>query len=158
MMEIERKFLLDSLPPEVSACRKIEIEQAYISTDPTIRLRRSDESFVLCVKQGGLAAREETEFTLSREQFERLWKKAETKPVLKTRFIFPLDSSLRAEVDVYHGDLDGLLTVEVEFSSFDEASSFTPPSWFGKDVTMDPKYKNSYLAVFGKPEFSKIGK
>ena len=40
---------------------------------------------------------------------------------------------------------DGTL-VEVEFSSIDEANSFNPPEWFGKDVTHDGRFHNSYLS------------
>ena len=42
--------------------------------------------------------------------------------------------------------LEGLLIVEVEFNSKELANSFVPPIWFGKEVTMDLKYKNETLS------------
>ena len=56
-----------------------------------------------------------------------------------------------AELDVYHGELTGLVTVEVEFSSLEEAESFSPPAWFGEDITEDKRYKNKNLARNGRP-------
>ena len=44
------------------------------------------------------------------------------------------------------------LRVEVEFESLEEAESFTPPEWFGKDVSEDNRYKNSSLYIKGLPE------
>jgi adenylate cyclase len=44
-----------------------------------------------------------------------------------------------------------LLLVEVEFSSIDASRQFTPPDWFGVEVTEDQRYKNKQLAVFGIP-------
>lgn len=50
------------------------------------------------------------------------------------------------ELDVFAGDLAPLLLAEVEFSSEEEANSFTPPDWFGEDVTFSSKYHNSTLS------------
>jgi CYTH domain-containing protein len=40
-----------------------------------------------------------------------------------------------------------LVVVEVEFASVDEALAFSPPDWFGPDVTGDSRYRNAALAV-----------
>ena len=66
--------------------------------------------------------------------------------VEKTRYEIPLAGGIVAELDVYHGKLDGLITVETEFESEKQANAFSPPSWFGKDVTTDKRYKNKNLA------------
>lgn len=155
-MEIERKFLLNILPDDENHYKHAEIEQAYISTDPTIRLRRCNGIFYLTVKQNGLLAREEIEFAITREQYEHLWNKIETNVIRKTRFFIPLHDDLIAEADVYHGDLQGLMTVEVEFGSIAEAERFIPPSWFGADVTHIPEYANSSLAIKGMCLINKI--
>ncbi len=55
------------------------------------------------------------------------------------------------EVDVYHGELAGLVTAECEFASPEESRRFVPPDWFGREVTNDPAYKNQSLAVRGRP-------
>lgn len=49
-------------------------------------------------------------------------------------------------MDIYNDDLDGLVTVETEFSSEEQAEAFVKPSWFGDDITEDKRYKNKNLA------------
>ena len=151
-MEIERKFLVAALPEKLEQYEKKEIEQTYISTDPTIRLRKSDNDLILTVKGRGELAREEFELPLTYEQYSSLMKKAETPAISKTRYIIPLDDGLRAELDVYHGRLDGLFTVEVEFESLEGALAFVPPFWFSRDVSRDSRYKNTALSLSGIPD------
>lgn len=157
-METERKFLVASLPGDLKNYAKKELEQTYISTDPTIRLRKSDDDLILTVKGKGSLSREEFELPLSPRQYASLLKKAETPSVSKTRYLIPLEGGLydncglTAELDVYHGVLEGLLTVEVEFESLEDALSFAPPEWFGRDVSEDNRYKNTALALYGIPE------
>ena len=65
--------------------------------------------------------------------------------------MIPADGGLAIELDVYAGDLDGLMTAEVEFGSEEEADAFDPPPWIGTDVTGDARYSNQSLAVRGLP-------
>ena len=71
--------------------------------------------------------------------------------MVKTRYLIPLDGGLTAEVDVYEGTLDGLLTAEVEFPDEAAAHAFAAPQWMGEDVTGDKRYANQRLATDGKP-------
>ena len=64
----------------------------------------------------------------------------------KTRYLIPIDDGLTAELDIFEGRFAGLILVEVEFDSVEQAESFTPPAWFGKEVTYDKRYHNSYLS------------
>ena len=68
-MEIERKFLPSALPPEVLSSPSKRLSQCYISTSPTIRIRQSDEDYILTVKGKGLLAREEWELPLTKEEY-----------------------------------------------------------------------------------------
>ena len=52
-MEIERKFLISSLPP-LDSCPFHVLEQGYLSTDPVIRVRREDDEYYLTYKGKGL--------------------------------------------------------------------------------------------------------
>lgn len=151
-MEIERKFLVAEIPENLDRYPHNEIEQAYISTSPTIRIRKSDSDYILTVKGKGAVAREEFELSITEEQYKNLSEKVETRFVSKTRYIIPIDGGLNAELDIYHLYLDGLLTVEVEFPDMAECRSFVPPKWFGKDISDDKRYKNTALSLFGKPE------
>lgn len=149
-MEIERKFLIKELPI-INDYKQKKIIQGYISIDPVIRIRQIAANYFLTVKSHGHMIREEFELSLSESQFFSLWSKLECPPIEKTRYFIPLTDHLIAELDIYDGHLDGLTTVEVEFSSEEEALSFTPPSWFGKDVTHDSRYKNNHLSLHGLP-------
>ena len=64
----------------------------------------------------------------------------------KTRYLIPYNEKLTIELDIFHNDLSPLILAEVEFESEDEANNFTPPEWFGEDVTFSPKYHNSNLS------------
>lgn len=150
-MEIERKFLVDCLP-SLEEYRSEKIIQAYISTDPVIRIRQMGIQYFLTVKSHGHIMREEFEMPITKEQFDALWGKIEVSPIEKTRYFIPLEDELTAELDLYEGHLEGLSTVEVEFSSLDAADDFLPPSWFGNDISLDNRYKNNNLAHYGIPK------
>ena len=49
------------------------------------------------------------------------------------------------EVDEFFGENQGLIVAEVELESEDQ--SYEKPEWIGKEVTGDPKYFNSNLAL-----------
>ena len=151
-MEIERKFLCNMPAFDLSPFKSTRIIQYYISVSPVIRIRRTDTAFYLTVKGRGEIAREEFEMALTEKQFIGLSKKADYPPIEKTRYFIPLKNGLTAELDIYYGSLSGLLTVEVEFSSVSDAEGFTPPEWFGRDVSADNRYKNASLYINGLPE------
>ena len=48
------------------------------------------------------------------------------------------------EVDVFHGENEGLIIAEIELSS--EQEVFEKPNWLGKEVTGDNRYYNSYIS------------
>jgi CYTH domain-containing protein len=149
-MEVERKFLVDELPRDLGA--GVDIDQGYVACDGTteVRLRRKGATCLLTIKTGSGLERTEREVVLSDEQLDILWPATEGRRVTKTRFEIDL-ADHTAELDRYSGDLDGLVTVEVEFASVAQARSFEPPSWFGREVTDDSRYANRRLAVDGLP-------
>jgi CYTH domain-containing protein len=57
----------------------------------------------------------------------------------------------QAEVDEYGGDLAGLVVAEVEFHDEHAAQAFTPPAWFGRELTGEVEYANRSLACNGLP-------
>ncbi|MDF2613230.1 MAG: adenylate cyclase [Clostridia bacterium] len=150
-MEIERKFLVKELPL-LQQYKNEMIIQAYISTDPVIRIRQTGSIYCLTVKSAGHMIREEFELPITKEQFTSLWSKTESPAIEKTRYFIPIENSLMAELDIFKGHLQGLITVEVEFSSAKDASCFKSPVWFGEDITHDKRYKNNYLSLYGMPK------
>ncbi|MCR5149520.1 MAG: CYTH domain-containing protein [Eubacterium sp.] len=150
-MEIERKFLVKYLPENLDTCKKSEIIQGYISTHPVIRIRRSNERYILTVKSDGLMEREEFEMPLTEEQFVNLSKKVEGNIISKTRYKIP-DGSLTIELDIFHEKFDGLFYAEVEFPDKETAEAYTPPAFFGREVTNEGIYHNSSLTTMSDKE------
>ncbi len=148
-MEIERKFLIHNLPENLELYPHKEIEQGYINREPVVRIRRSDDKYILTCKGQGLMVREEFELPLTKEAFEHMKPKTDGIFIEKTRYLIPYNEKLTIELDIFHGLLAPLVLAEVEFNSVEEADSFTPPSWFGKDVTNSSEYHNSNLSIRG---------
>lgn len=145
-MEIERKYLLNELPPNLSSFPCHVIEQAYLCTDPVVRVRREDDSYYMTYKGKGLLARQEANLPLNKEAYLHLCGKADGYTISKKRYLIPLGPHLTAELDVFSGNMEGLIMAEVEFESEEDANNFQPPSWFGREVTFDPKYHNSNMS------------
>lgn len=145
-MEIERKFLIDTLPKELSSHPCRHMEQGYLCTSPVVRVRKSDDSYYLTYKGSGMMMREEYNLPLTAESYAHLIQKADGNIITKTRYLIPIDGGLTAELDVFSGKFAGLKIVEVEFTSKEEAGRFNPPDWFGREVTYDGRFHNSYLS------------
>ena len=145
-MEIERKFLIHTLPENLDTYPHKEIEQGYINREPVVRIRRSDDKYILTCKGQGLMVREEFELPLTKEAFEHMKPKTDGIFIQKTRYLIPYAQKHTIELDVFHGQLAPLVLAEVEFSSIEDANQFIPPAWFGEDVTNTPKYHNSNLS------------
>jgi len=150
-MEIERKFLTKHIPFDITVYPYKQISQAYISFSPTIRIRQSDDKYILTVKGKGHLAREEFELLLTKEDYDSLFLKTEGTPVVKKRYLVPVEE-YTAEVDIYEEELEGLMTTEVEFPSLEAAEAFVAPEWFGRDVSEEKAYKNTSLSLYGMPK------
>ena len=149
-VEIERKYRMRMRPEHLEMYSVCHMTQGYICTEPVIRVRsiRHDkqELYVLTVKGTGLVEREEFELSLSKEQYERLSQKEDGYVIEKNRYRIPLEGGLVAELDEFLGRLQGLWLVEVEFTSREAMANFTPPQWFGEDVSHDGTFQNSRLS------------
>lgn len=145
-MEIEKKYLLKELP-DLKAYEYHKIEQAYLCTDPVVRVRREDENYYMTYKGQGMLAREEYNLPLNAESYAHLKEKADGNVISKTRYLVPLEKDhLVAEVDVFETPFTPLIMAEVEFESEEQANAFEAPEWFGEEVTFDGRYHNSYMS------------
>ncbi|MEX0328955.1 MAG: CYTH domain-containing protein [Ruegeria sp.] len=152
-MEIERKFLVAAMP-DLSGAQKVVVRQGYLTApdDSTeLRLRQKNDVYFLTLKGGGDVARVERETEISGEQFATFWPETAGRRVEKERFTGALPDGHTFELDVFLGDLAPLRLVEIEFASEAEALDYTPPDWFGADVSRDKRYKNKTLAIDGIP-------
>lgn len=156
-MEIERKFLVAGadLPSALESYPCEQLAQGYLISageDLEVRLRSCDGQGSLTIKQGAGRTREEHESAVDAGRFARLWPLTEGRRVEKARYRIPAGAGGTIELDVYGGALAGLVTAEVEFASDLQADGFSPPVWFGVEITDDPRYKNQRLASAGIPE------
>lgn len=145
--EIERKYLIskENLPANLEDYPFHIIEQAYLNTEPVVRIRQSDDSFYLTYKSKGLMERTEYNLPLNEESYKHLLTKADGNVISKKRYLIPY-KEFTIELDVFFGKFEGLILAEVEFENSDIANSFVAPEWFGEDVTFSTKYHNSTLS------------
>lgn len=159
-MEIERKFEPKKIPAEISSHPCLFIEQAYLCTDPVIRIRRQDDEYYMTYKGKGLMAREEYNLPLNPAAYAHLLTKADGNIISKKRFLIPIEHpcftadhpapkepiGLKIELDVFDPPFAPLVIAEVEFPNEEMAAAFIPPKWLGEDVTNNPEYHNSNLS------------
>ena len=158
--EIERKWLIDKnkIPYNLKGknVEVLDIQQTYICFDPEMRVRNynNGESYEYTIKtnmtKDGLV-RDETNIDINKKQYNNLIIKKEGNTIHKTRYQFYKNKQLIA-IDIFHGDLDGLAYMEIEFPSIKESEEYKEPNWVIKDVTDNINYKNGHLARYGIPK------
>jgi len=144
--EIERKFLVDhSAWGKQIKAKSFNISQAYLhnSKDQTIRLRLKDAKAYLTIKgpTSGLT-RKEYEYEIPYQEAEEMIMDLKLKVLKKRRYLIDF-SNKTWEVDVFEGNLKGLVIAEIELEFEQEA--FEKPAWIGKEVSHDPSYYNANL-------------
>ena len=93
-MEIERKYLIDTLPEDYQDYPCRHIEQAYLNTDPVIRIRKDNNKYELTYKSKGLMAREEYNLPLDEASYQHLLTKIDGRLIRKKRYMIPLNESI----------------------------------------------------------------
>jgi adenylate cyclase len=150
MIEIERKFLVNSDAFKSDVIVQNRIAQGYLNSDPerTVRVRIKGKKGFLTIKgktnQAGLS-RFEWEKEIPIAEAQELLLLCEKGVIDKTRYEIQVGKHL-FEVDEFHGENQGLIVAEVELKSEDEV--FETPFWLGLEVTQDKRYYNSYLSQF----------
>ncbi|MGE5201845.1 MAG: CYTH domain-containing protein [Acidobacteriota bacterium] len=145
--EIERKFLVDTAEWRPGAAGTL-YRQGYLSSvkERVVRVRIAGERGFLTVK--GITS------GISRLEFEYPIPLADAKAMLDGLCERPLIEKTRHrevfagrtwEIDVFHGDNDGLVVAEVEIASPEEKVEL--PRWAVAEVSSDPRYFNSNLAA-----------
>jgi len=151
-MEIERKFLIKHIPENLSSYPFHNIEQAYLCTEPVVRIRRQDDEYILTYKSKGFLSREEYNLPLDEAAYNHLKSKVDGIVIAKKRYLISLPENLTIELDVFAAPYQDLLLAEIEFSSEDAAKAFVPPDWFGEEVTYSSTYQNSTLSRIFPPK------
>lgn len=143
-MEIERKFKLDAFPdlPELAF---VEQWQGYLAVDPEVRIRREVNHtegwarYVLCIKSVGDLVRHEVETALTKAQFEELASMLSYPLIHKELHAYRLDTGHVLECS--RVDEGAFSYAEVEFDSVEEADTFVPPAYLGREMTYEKGFK-----------------
>jgi CYTH domain-containing protein/CHAD domain-containing protein len=151
LIERERKFLVAEAPELPK--HGTTLRQGYLAIDRSVSVRVRDaaaEGCTLTIKAGRGAVRTELEWPITEQQFTAAWEQTPDRRVHKTRYRLPLTDGV-IELDVFHGELGGLVLAEIEFGCDESMAAFEPPPWFGAEVTDNVAYTNASLAVNGAP-------
>lgn len=146
-VEIERKFLVD-----LGAWRPqgpgVLYRQGYLSPqkERAVRVRiAGDEAFLTIKGTAEKFTRLEFEYPIPLDDAAILLERLCERPLVeKTRHKEMFGDRLW-EIDVFHGENEGLILAEIEVSAEDE--TFERPPWTGKEVSEDPRYFNVNLSA-----------
>lgn len=146
-LEIERKFLVDAekLPAQILTDGE-KIFQGYLCVEParTVRVRTKGQRGFLTIKGANVGiVRKEFEYQIPIEDALELLKLCQ-KVLEKIRYKVQHAGKIW-EVDVFAGKYEGLILAEVELTAADEIVEL--PAWIDKEVSDDPRYFNSNLAL-----------
>lgn len=168
-LEIERRFVIDrmsDIPVNPDLPFKVRIIQGYLpgssfdGLQARVRYQLARQisgelsaTFSLNMKSGHGLTRNEIEIVLTPQQFNHLFRLCD-RYVEKVRWKLGTyyqcgDGGLLPvviEINEFTGRHDGLILAEIEFNSEEEANGFSPPIWFGYEVTDNPAYNGFALA------------
>jgi len=150
--EIERKFLVSSPVWRALVESQIRIQQFYLAASHgrTVRIRISDgTSATLTLKFSGKGrGRDEFEYPVPLAEAREMQAFALGRIIEKTRH-HVRHRGYRYEVDVFEGELAGLIVAELETPDIVHDEHLPP--WLGSEVTQDGTYYNASLALGEKP-------
>jgi CYTH domain-containing protein len=158
-IEIERRFLLKKFP-DAQSFTQLCIHQFYVKEDGIIvRYRKTvDWDFQEVIFQKFIkkniskGINEETQFEITRDEFNTVFKKEKIPSIHKDRYIFRYeDNGPFFEVDVFHRKTP-LVICEVELKSLDQ--EFTIPPYIQevieREITGETEYSNYNLSLDGQ--------
>lgn len=144
--EIERKFLVnrDLWKP---AGPGTPYRQGYLSTqkERVVRVRIQGSEARLTVKGATVGlTRAEFEYPIPVVDAAAMLDRLCERPIVEKDRHVEVHGGKTWEIDVFHGENEGLVLAELELASEDEP--FTKPPWAGEEVSSDPRYANASLA------------
>jgi CYTH domain-containing protein len=147
-IEIERKYLIagDGWRDRVTSTQLLRQGYLTAGSGVTVRIRSVDDrSGYLTIKSGGSAlARAEFEYEIPIADARQMLGYVRGAQIEKTRHTLDLPGGDWV-VDEFHGRHAGLLIAEVELET--PTGKLDLPDWLGDEVTGDPQYYNSSLAM-----------
>lgn len=150
--EIERKFFVTQMP-DLSGITPQHYERHFLQREngKEIRISKIDDSYVYEVKSEiSSLERTRTKRQITKEEFEK-FKQNSSEAIIRDKYSISVNPNIA--IQIYHGRFTGLIRAEVEFGSTEEAVSFNPPSWMGKEMTDLPLARDSKLLDLNDEEF-----
>lgn len=152
IIEIERKWILPSLPKAVADQTPLQYERhfLFISDSIEIRIQRKGEKyeFERKVKQRSLE-RTGQKFEISKEEFNVL-KGASIRSIRRESYVLG-----NISIKKYTGTFEGLIRAEVEFKSEEEAKAFEVPDWLGAEISDSRLGKDKNLVMLSEEDFKR---
>lgn len=150
MIEIERKYLVNSKDYRSLAYSKTHIIQGFLNSHPdrVVRIRIANDSAFLTVKgrsNSSGTTRFEWEKKIPVSEAEFLLELCEKEILEKIRYCVKTGNHI-IEVDEFLGSNEGLVVAEIESENVND--NIEVPAWVGLEVTGDIKYYNSQLSKY----------
>ena len=151
-LEIERKFVVIGDGWRASADPGRYLRQGYVAhgEQGSVRVRIAGDKAWLTLKSGRAGiVRHEFEYDVPVADAVEMLHRLCIGPIIeKIRYRVP-HAGVVWEVDVFEGGAQGLVVAEVELASVHDAVIL--PAWAGEEVTDDPRFRNSAIALIAAP-------
>ncbi|MGM4986500.1 hypothetical protein [Rhizobium sp. 11_C7_N12_5] len=158
-LENERRFLVDRCP-DLSSIPSRLINDLYVE-GTRLRLRAiahgdgSSTEFKLCKKypSDSFTSSPVVNVYLNANEYELL-SKLPGRALRKRRHRLNVRETAFA-IDVFEGELEGLILCEVEKATLEELKSLTLPDWVAAEVTKDPFFRGGNLSGIDAVELAR---
>lgn len=142
-VEVESTYLAREVPAEIAGVEPIRLFDMYLASDDPklfdVRLRNRGDKYEITkkrpLKPGDFSTSTELTIWLDKTEFDALCK-ADGRVVEKDRYKVAI-AGLPAEVDVFTGELTGLVWIDFEFLDEAARQQFKPPACCLADVTQE---------------------
>ncbi|HAN08987.1 MAG TPA: adenylate cyclase [Clostridiales bacterium] len=151
MLEIEITYLAKSIPEGLGKCEHKEVFDIYLpkgEKHPSTRIRKNGNKYEITKKkridENDASIREEGTLKLTKDEFDTL-KMIDGKKVIKERYNYMYNGKI-AEIDIFNGELEGLVLVDIEFETPEEKNAFIIPDFCLADVSQEEFTAGGMLA------------
>lgn len=168
--ETKRRFLINpkDLPHDLDSNPNIlreDIRQFYPNgheDGSSTRVRCINDTVVTILKRskGTIQRLKGEEIVLDGmtvEVFDKWHESSGAEMVAKTKYSIPFGKVHTIELGIYHGSHDGLMLAAIKFNGRDalaKSNLIEIPSWFGEEVTSDPRYFGHRIGEDGIPDIA----
>lgn len=153
--EIERKFLVKEIP-NLTGIKPVHYERYFLQRGSTVeeRIQKKDNTFEYEKKVtiSPIESHKEKRI-ISEEEYNNL-KQRSSDAIIRESYI--LATNPEVSLKIYEGRFKGLMRVEVEFKSVEEANSFIPQDWMGEEITNSPLGRDGKLLDLTDQEFQEL--